>query len=749
MTLPRNRPILIQLVGLLFLLTALVACGSPDPTPTLLLPPTLASTAVPLPTEPPVEPTTPPDPELEPEVTDQSWATIASAGTIRVGTSADYPPFSFYNSAYQIDGFDPALMQAIGAELGIEVELVDYTFDGLYDELALGNIDAIISAVSVTPDRQELVNFSNVYYVGEEGLLVAEDSAITQINSPADLVTRRVGVQNGSVYQAWLNQTLVDPGLMSPGLISSYSSVSQALDDLEAGRLEVVVMDALPADTAVLERGLRKVGGGNYPQLFAIVLPQGADSLTSQINAALANLNRRGVISELADEFLDLAELNLPEEEPTPASSPPPVASTTPTACVDSMSFVSDLTYDDQNMNNPPLLSPGQAFTKGWRVRNTGSCTWTLGYRLIFVQGNAPYARMAGQPISVNQEVPPNNTYDFQANLVAPLVPGTYQGFWQIINAANVPFGQRVWVGITVPSPATPTPMPTQTPTTDITFTANPTSLRAGERVVFSWSVRNARAVYFYEQGQNWENHGVVGQASAERFPQQTTTFELRVVRLDGSVEVRQIRIDVTPVLNAPYIDRLAVEPRNNVVVGQCVTVSWAVSGNVSNIRVLANDDVLRDQAPLSGNASHCPSRPGSYNYVIEATGPGGTNRTNIAIVVNNAVAPVPTATAGPPTPLPQPPIINFFLVDPDEVSVGECLTISWEASGGANRVQLLRNGLIVLDNAPLRQSTQDCPTEAVPVTYRLEVRNAAGQVVWREEVVQVYATAMPLPAQP
>lgn len=744
MTLPTNR--LLQFVTMLLTLALLAACGSPDPTPppTLMPPPTVASTAVPLPTTPPD-----PTPPAEPEATDESWAEIQAAGKIRVGTSADYPPFSFYNSTYQIDGFDPALMRAIGAELGIEVELVDFAFDGLYNELALGNIDAIISAVSVTPNRQGQVNFSNVYYVGEEGILAASESNITPINQPTDLVTRRVGVQNGSVYQTWLNQLLVEPGLMPPNQIVNYSNISQALNDLEQGRLDVVVMDALPADTAVLERGLRKVGGGNYRQLFAIVLPHEANSLTNEINNALATLNRNGTIGELAEQFLDLSNLTLPETEPTPAPTAVPVATATPVACVDSMTFVADLTYDDQNMTNPPVLAPGQAFTKGWRVRNTGTCDWVPGYRLVFVQGNNPQARMGGQPVSVNQTVPPGATYDFQANLVAPLVPGTYQGFWQMINANNVPFGQRVWVGITVPAPATPTPMPTQTPTTDITFTANPTSIRAGERVVFSWAVRNARAVFFYEQGQDWRNHGVIGQASAERFPQQTTVYELRVVRLDESVDIRQIRIDVTPVLNAPYIDRFSVDPRHNVVVNQCVTVSWVVSGNVSNIRILANDDVLREQGPLNGNASHCPPRPGSYNYVIEAIGPGGTNRTNIAIVVNDAVAPVPTATAVPATPIPQPPIINFFVVDPDEVAVGECVTIRWETSGGASRVQLLRNGLIVLDNAPLRESTLDCPTEPASVTYRLEVRNTAGQVVWREEVVEVYVGAMPLPAQP
>ena len=62
-----------------------------------------------------------------------------------------------------------------------------------------------------------------------------------------------------------------------------------------------------------------------------------------------------------------------------------------------------------------------------------------------------------GQPIPVTKNVNPGETFDFQVNLVAPVAPGTYQGFWNMRNAANDKFGETVWVGITVPGAATPT----------------------------------------------------------------------------------------------------------------------------------------------------------------------------------------------------------------------------------------------------------------------------------------------------
>jgi hypothetical protein len=120
-----------------------------------------------------------------------------------------------------------------------------------------------------------------------------------------------------------------------------------------------------------------------------------------------------------------------------------------PSACIDAMAYVADLTYDDQNMTQPPIFAPGQAFRKGWRVRNIGSCVWQ-GYSLAFAEGNAPTAALGGQPVTIKGPIQPGATYDLYVDLVAPMASGIYQGTWQMRNDQGTPFGERVWVGITV-----------------------------------------------------------------------------------------------------------------------------------------------------------------------------------------------------------------------------------------------------------------------------------------------------------
>ena len=93
------------------------------------------------------------------------------SGTIRAGTSADYPPFEAYNDNFQLEGFDIALMQNIAEKLGLNVEFKDMAFDGLGDALAINQIDLAIAAISVTPERDLEVDFSNIYYVTEDAIL--------------------------------------------------------------------------------------------------------------------------------------------------------------------------------------------------------------------------------------------------------------------------------------------------------------------------------------------------------------------------------------------------------------------------------------------------------------------------------------------------------------------------------------------------------------------------------------------------
>lgn len=155
----------------------------------------------------------------------------------------------------------------------------------------------------------------------------------------------------------------------------------------------------------------------------------------------------------------------------TPNVSPTPAASATPTPIpCNRAEFVADVNYPD----NAEVL-PGAAFTKVWRLKNTGSCTWTSGYVLLFESGDA-----MGVPATTQLTpgtVPPGAMVDVSANFVAPTAPGTYRANFRLRSPDNVVFGigptgmSQFWVQIKVPTPtATPTVTPTVTPTSTTGF---------------------------------------------------------------------------------------------------------------------------------------------------------------------------------------------------------------------------------------------------------------------------------------
>lgn len=674
-----------------------------------------------------------------------------------VGTSADYPPFAYYTGDFQLDGLDIAIMRAVGQKLGVEVEFRDMAFDGLGGALEVNQIDAAIGAISVTPDRQERVDFSNVYLVSEDAVLARAADNLT-INSIEDAAGLRIGVQSGSVYQQWIVDELVEPGLIPATNVFLYQTADAAVQDLANNYIDVVVADALVMDRAAEEDQFEVVARGLNKQNYAIALPKGS-TLTPEINQALLELQTDGTLTDLVENYLGVTidDLNpLPTPAPTatplpPTATPPPAATATvppaatatPTVCVDAMRFVGDLNFDDQNMTNPPVMSPGQPFQKGWRLQNTGTCTWDSRYALIPTGGNAPQATMGGLPTAIQGVVPPGSLVDIYVNLVAPLTPGTYQGFWNMRNPQGLLFGDRIWVGITVPASATPTPPPTATPSATITFTVDRMNINAGECVTFSWNVQNAQATYFYALGQPFSQNERPNVWQQQECPPVTTTYELKVLNFNGSTENRQIRIDVTqPPVNAPVIEFFNLNPSFQIQQGQCVDVSWQVTGNVTNIRLTRDSTVLWDNAPLSGTSRDCPP-VGQVAYVLEVSGPGGNARAQNNLTVSPLPTPPPqfTPTPVPPTatPVPQPPpVVNAFVVTPNQILAGECVSINWSVGGNVDRIQLKRDGLVLIDNAPMNGNASDCLQNTGSYTYRVEATNNMGQTAFQQASVVV-----------
>ena len=464
----------LKTTSLFIILLALLvtSCGSSTPT--------AAPTAEPTSTTAPIEaPATSGDPV---------WDRVQAAGKIVLGTSADYQPFEYYDESYEIIGFDAALARNLGERLGLDVELVDIAFEGLPAALQVGQIDAAIAAISVTPERQAILDFTNVYYSGQDAILAREGSGIPTIVAPAQLAQYRVAAQRGTIYATWVQKTLIDSGLMPQTNLLLYDKAGEAVRDLRENRNDLVILDKLAADEYILAGGVVSVGQSLNTQLFAIALPKGAATLQAKLNAALTELQNDGTIARLTDVYLDI---QAPVATPAPVLTAIPGPTATPAGCYDGMAFVQDVQVPDGTE-----MRPGQEFDKVWRIRNTGTCAWNNNYQLVFVQGD----RMSGSSTFVTDKVNPGNIYNMTVKLKAPNSPGKYTGIWQMVNSKGTPFGERIWVKITVPGAVAPTSAPptaTMVPPVQPTLAPGPVidylnvssdTVQQGDVLIVSWS---------------------------------------------------------------------------------------------------------------------------------------------------------------------------------------------------------------------------------------------------------------------
>ncbi len=292
-----TRNHLVYLALWIVLVLVLAACARPLPP----VPTESAATPAAAGVETP-EPTTTLPPQPRPP--DEVWQRVEGAGVLVVGTSADYAPFAYYTPEFDIDGFDIALIKALAKDLGLEVVVRDYAFEGLFGALQLNQIDAAIAAISVRPERDAQADFSHVYYAGEDALLARQGGKVGTVSAVGDLAGLRLGVQQGSVYETWAQQELVASGLSDATNIFSYLDINQAVTDLAADRLDAMMLDALPAQAIVAQdarQGLEVVAQGLEQQMFAVALRNGAYELQARLNQALDRAVQAGVLADLSE----------------------------------------------------------------------------------------------------------------------------------------------------------------------------------------------------------------------------------------------------------------------------------------------------------------------------------------------------------------------------------------------------------------------------------------------------------------
>ena len=708
--------LLMLLVALMFVVVA-AACGNSDPDPT---------------------PIATPEPVAD---GDLLWSEIQEQGQLVVGTSAGYPPFEFYDSQFQLAGLDIAIIEDIGRRLGLELDIRDMAFDGLGNALQVNQIDVAIAAISVTDDRRQFVDFSNTYYASADALLAAAGAPFEEITNPRDIARLKLGVESGTIYESYALTELVETGLMPVGNLHVYKKVGDAIIDLVAGRIDLVALDLLPAELAVDVSEVKIVAQGLNEQNFAMAVPRGSSTLLAALNQALFDMQGDGTLTRIVVEYTGLEAEDiqpLPPAEPPPASAP-----SIPGECIDSAEYVADLSYDDEDLTNIPLLAPGETFQKGWQMRNSGTCTWDSSYILLPVDSNVPAGRMGGGVVIVESSVAPGETYDFWAELVAPGDPGTYVGYWSMRNGqSGLLFGDRVTAAAEVGMVATPTPPPTQTPAPGIAFTANPEVIQQGGCSTLTWATENIQAVYLYEQGEDWRANPVPEDGSLTVCPLATATYELRVVKNAGSVEIRTVTVFVTPNRTVPQITRFTVEPPDQIAAGQCVTIQWIVQGAVDSVNIGRSGVVIWPNAPFSGAMQDCPPGTGQIAYGLTANGSGGTSQAQWVINVVPPSTAVPTSTpppaAGTPTPSTE-PVIYYFQAQPNRISRNSCVTLSWNVGGNASQVNILKNSVSIQAGVPFHSSWSDCSNVNIgTVIYSLVAKSNFNQTTTEQASVDI-----------
>ena len=233
----------------------------------------------PAPTEEPAKTEEPAAPEL----------TTVTPGKLTVAISPDFAPDEFYaideTGNANLAGFDMALAQYIADYLGLELEVVPMDFDGVLAEVTAGNVDLGMAGLSPDPERMEAMDFSDIYYMGGQSLVVTQANkdkwaSLEELNDPSV----SIGAQLASIQYDLAMENTPDADVVQ------LAKVTDVVSELLGGKL-----DAGYIETVVAESYAK-----NYPDLYiafdvpyevegsAIGVVKGNEALLAGVNEAIA-----------------------------------------------------------------------------------------------------------------------------------------------------------------------------------------------------------------------------------------------------------------------------------------------------------------------------------------------------------------------------------------------------------------------------------------------------------------------------
>ena len=228
--------------------------------------------------------------------------TTVTPGKLTMSTNASFPPYEMVADDGSFEGIDVEVAGAIAEKLGLELQVDDMGFDAALQAAQTGKSDMVMAGVTVTEERQAVMDFSNSYANGVQVVIVKEDSPIQTLDDLAN--ANMIGCQMGTTGYIYCSDT-VENGGYGEDHVTPYDDGAAAVQALMNGQVDAVVIDNMPAQSYVAANpGLKILDGEFTNEDYAIGVAKGNTALLDAINGALEELTADGTIQSIVDKYI-------------------------------------------------------------------------------------------------------------------------------------------------------------------------------------------------------------------------------------------------------------------------------------------------------------------------------------------------------------------------------------------------------------------------------------------------------------
>ncbi|MCC3268303.1 basic amino acid ABC transporter substrate-binding protein [Arthrobacter gengyunqii] len=228
----------------------------------------------------------------------ESGIPIVNDGALTVCSNVPFEPFEFVGEDGEYTGFDMDLSREIAAGMGLELEVQNASFDGLQSGtvLAANQCDVIAAAMTITPEREANLAFSDPYYDSLQSLLVPADSPAKSLE---DMSGKRIGIQQGTT-----GETYARDNAPSDTEVIAYQTDADLFQALQAGNIDGVFQD-LPVNLKHADdKNFSLAGTYSTGESYGLAAKKdGSEKLITEINAQLAEMHSNGKYQEIYDKY--------------------------------------------------------------------------------------------------------------------------------------------------------------------------------------------------------------------------------------------------------------------------------------------------------------------------------------------------------------------------------------------------------------------------------------------------------------